>query len=373
MLAFCVLVGVALIPASVSAAIFHAGDTYQLTERETITADMYLASGETVLSGTVLGDVVAAGGSVLLNGTISNDVSIAGGSIDIFSVIGDDLRAAGGKILLDGSVQGDALLAGRTVHILPNAHIDGDLRIAGATIIIEGMVEGNVKIYGDTVSLSGTLLGNSEVYAGELSVNTGATLVGDLDYTAPDEARIHPEAEIQGELFFTKRSDSVLTNPGPAIAWAFGTFFLVRLISAIIGGLVLLWLFKRFSQKVAQKILLDFGKQFLHGLGVLLIGPLVVILLLATGIGLPLGVLIGFLYSVLLIAASLYSGIVCGAAILWATKRELEVTWSWALLGIVLLGILRIIPGVGWLVWLAFMIPALGYLSECLYRGLRSE
>ncbi len=347
------------IPLFAAAADFRTGEQPSLPSGEILQDDLYMAGGSVVSAGTVRGDFVAAGGTILVNGPVTGDLMIGGGNITVTSDINDDVRIGGGQVTLQGNVKGDVLIGGGQV-VLAGERITGDIAVAGGTVRIESAIGGDARIAGGDIYLNAPIAGNVEIEAEKLTLGPRAVLAGNLSYRAADAATLQDGAVVRGETTFNERVGREEAEAGLA---AFFTFWLVaKFFMLLVGSLLIGMAFQRYSREIVATAALQPILEFGRGLITVIALPIISLILIATIIGIPLGVIGLLMLAIMLIFASLIAPIVLGSVVhklIWKPARY-EVTWQTILLGVALYFLVGLIPVLGALATFIVKMTALG-------------
>ena len=127
--------------------IFVAGETLAVVSD--VTGSAHTAGRIVALKGKIGQDVYAAGYKVTLTGPVAGDASVVGYEVWFGSAIGGDLRATGTKVTLDAPVAGYAMIAARTVTL--NSAIAGDVSVAAEDIVFgpDARISGQLMLYED--------------------------------------------------------------------------------------------------------------------------------------------------------------------------------------------------------------------------------
>lgn len=359
-----------LSPNMVKAAEFHSGRSYSLRGGEATPGDLYVAGGNSSIAGTVTGDLVAAGGNILVSGNVREDLTVAGGEVDVSGEVADDVRAAGGTVVISGKVGGDVVAAGGSVRILQGAEIKGEVYAAGSELVLAGVVGKSLFASGNQVAIGGTVEGDTRAYAGRLRTLPGATLRGNLTYTAPRKISMGPDARVLGKTSFEPSARD--TEPG---AGFFASGYLAFLAMALLAGILFVAIFRNLSTALVRDSLQHPGADLGRGFLTMLALPVTVVLLWVTVVGLPLGFLALFAGLALLLLAYIYAGVVLGSWI-WKRARHLpayEANVKAAAIGIVTLSVVGLIPFVGWLAVLLLVMLTFGSLLHLTYHRMRTS
>ncbi|MEL6103073.1 MAG: hypothetical protein AAFR68_17395 [Pseudomonadota bacterium] len=122
--------------------LFIAGDT--VLSRSDIMGSAHLAGREVTVEGAVSGDVYVAAEEILISGEVANDATATGRSVSI-ATVGGDVRVAGVDVQLSGDIGGYLMAAGENIQF--NASVGGDVSLASD----------NVR-WGDNASIAGRLI-----------------------------------------------------------------------------------------------------------------------------------------------------------------------------------------------------------------------
>jgi cytoskeletal protein CcmA (bactofilin family) len=351
-----------LLPLSVSAAEFRAGQEASLNSGETIQGNLYLGGGNVTDTGAVKGDLVIGGGTILVNGPVGQDLLIGGGTITVTSDVGGDLRIGGGNITVQGKIAGDAVIGGGQI-ILAGTQVGGDAVIGGGNITIDAPVNGSLKAGGGQVTINAPIKGDVYVQANKLFLGPKAVINGNLSYTSPAQATIESGALVHGKTDYIKSVTSTSSAAPQAAVGAFLTFWLfAKLLMTLLGVFVFFWIFPRYAQDLVRiaytKPLESLGKGFVT----LIVLPIASIILLMTIIGIPLGALGLFGFVALMVFSSMIAPVVIGSIVhkwIWR-PAEFLVDWKTILLGVAIYFMLGFIPLVGGLIKFVVILMTLG-------------
>ncbi|MFC1720683.1 hypothetical protein ACFL0K_00270 [Patescibacteria group bacterium] len=358
-----------LMPVLAFGATIEAGEEVFIKKGENIRDNVYAAGGNVSVSSAVFGDLLTAGGNILISENVSEDIAAAGGAITILGDSNGDVRVAGGNVLIAGDVAGDLIVAGGTVTVSSDVSIGKDLVLAGGQVLFDGNVAGDAQIAGGIVTLNGHIKGNVKADIDEkLTIGDSAVIDGTLEYGARSEEVlvISDNATITGEITF-KEMERVNTEGVKNFVFAaVGAFVLFKLISFIVVALILVLLFRNFSNKVVEKAVRKPLKMLGKGFAVLVLVPVASAILFATLFGAPLALIALSIYGLLLILSSIYGGVVVGAwlAGLISKSDRVKITWQNVIGGMFLITVVKFIPLIGWIACLLVLLVTLGSISH---------
>lgn len=363
-----------LLPASASAAGLSSYTfDRSLVVSSSTPSNAYYAAGTFVLSGTTGGDLSALAGTIFVGPTASvgSDALLVGGTVALEAPVAGDVRALGGKVSFTAPIGGDEVAIGGAVEDLGGGA--KSVFIVGENVTMAAGAGGPVTIYANNVALSGAFTGNVRVVAaGRVSLLEGTTINGTLTYQSPEQALIADSAVVKGGVTYTGASYLPSSAQAHALALAAaGVFMLVKILGALILAGLIAGLFPVLAQTIAEDA---FAKPVrsvllttLLGFALLVATPVLLLFLALTFVGLGLALLLGLLYTLLVLLAFVYTGILAGAALartLW--KRE-TILWHDAVVGMFVITLITFVPFAGLLVIFLLAAFAAGALAKMFY------
>jgi hypothetical protein len=321
---------------------FNARDTVTLSRDQTVNSDYFAAGKRVIIDGTINGDAYIAGGQIDINGNIAGDLLVAGGSITIRGNV-NQIRGAGGNIIIDGTIGKNISVAGGNVMIDKGTKIDGNVVIAA----------GNSQI-------AGNILGDVTAGTGALDLAPGTSIQGNLNYWSNNKANIATEAStIKSITFHQTNFRQPMLKERKMLSNANGFFQTLGFVSSLIFGIILIWLFPVYSQKLADTISGKFWLSVLIGLISLIVAPIIIFLLLITLIGIPLAILSAFAYGFTLYVSKLFIALAIGRFIATKGKWKINMVWIF-IIGFIIYYLVGIIPIVGALMKLIALLAGMG-------------
>lgn len=333
---------------------FSAPDTGEtVTKRGTVNDDYYAMGGTLDIDADFAGDVLACGGDLYIGRRIQGDVMAGGGSVTIRGEILDDVRTGGGDINIDAIIGDDLVAMGGSINVSSGTSIGGGAWLVGGDVLMAGTIKENLFIGAGNIRISGKILGDVELEGGEINILEGTTIEGSLHYKGPNEAKIHPDAKITGDVTYEQME---WDHP----QGGYGIFFSLTML---VAGIVLFLLFPGFTMSAAGRVSTDPWKSLGVGFALLVVTPLAAVLLMSIVLGVWVGLSILAIYFVALLLGFLISCFFLGD---WGAgrlhkdvstkgRRILSVT-----IAIILLGLLQLIPVIGGLLTFALLLFGLG-------------
>ncbi|KKS96093.1 MAG: hypothetical protein UV73_C0012G0121 [Candidatus Gottesmanbacteria bacterium GW2011_GWA2_43_14] len=268
---------------------------FRIESDEVIDHDVFAAAERVDIEGTVNGDVYAAGGQVYVGGTITGDLLVAAGQINITGDIGQNLRLVGGNVTINGNVGRNVSLAAGNVDITGEGEITGGLAAAFGNLNLTSPVGKYLKVAGGNLTVANRVGGDVEAAIGVMRLTPNAQIDGNLTYWSDNRSSLD-ESRVAGQVYFNRTDMPARGRVRDAVGRVGGAMSVGSFIFTFILGLVFLWLFPKFTRKTVGVLREQPMKSFLWGIATLFIFIFVFIVLAVTILGIPLALLLAFLY-----------------------------------------------------------------------------
>ncbi len=332
----------------VSASSFHTGNNVTTASSQVVNDTVY-AAGKTVdISSTVNGDVFCAGQDITISGTVHGDVICAGQTVNVSGTVDGNVRLAGQTVNLSAKVSGNATIGGQTFAMDSASTVGGDMTIGSTTATLNGTI-GRDLVTGGNSTIIGGLVGR-DVNAGvtTLQLSSGARVGGNIALTSKNNLVKDSGATVLGKVTHTVPQNQTKSKHwalfGFGVAW-----FIYCLFALLLTAIVLTLLFPRLLVATTNRALPHPWKALLVGFVACLAAPVVLVVLAATVVGIPLAVLLGLSWLVVLLLSGPVFGFYIGRLVLPDSSSVLLTM----LVGALLLTILYFVPIVGFLAMLA--------------------
>jgi cytoskeletal protein CcmA (bactofilin family) len=342
-----VVLAVPAIIAPVLATVITA-EFFIVKEGETITEDAIVASTSASIEGMIDGDLTIITGDLTISGTVTGSVmALTAGTVRIApgGVVGGSLRTVSPSVEIEGTVDGDTLVTGAGLTIAEGGSVGRDVIEFGGAFTLRGAVGRDVRGRMLTSGIDGVVGRDLDIAVELLTIGASAEIGGDVLYRSTNEAAISDSAVISGEVIALPAQSNFFYGVLLTLANII-TFF-----GFLVAGLFTLWLLRSTGEAAVLAIEQSPVKTVLVGLGVVVAGPVAVVLLAATLVGLPLaalllfGLLLGLIFGpipsvtvfgdlILRRRAGLFGAFVLGA-VLWRAA-----IWGFSLVGIGAVGAL---------------------------------
>lgn len=345
------VVTILVVPAH--ALVIKRDQTIEVAPDEIIDDDLVAFANFIDIKGTVTGNVCAFAQTVNVSGDIGGSLFIGAASSTISAKSVQTVWAAGGILYVSSNVSKNLILAGSTLDIATDARVGKDVRAYGGNFMVGGEILGSIKGGVRKFAMAGKS-GRVKIKADETHIESTAVISGDFHVTSTNEPKIDDGATITGEVIVRavehEEAEPFFFAFAPMLAFLVAAIKFVVLISKIIVGVLLIALFQKHVRRTVDTLMKETWKSLGWGfLGVIVI-PVAAIVLFATLIGYPLGLLAAYVYSVLLYASSIFIAIVIGEKIVQLFKKGAVSLYLSFIIGILILFVIGFIPILNFLV-----------------------
>ena len=328
--------------------------------RRTLSAALAIVLVLSMFTGIAAADTRAGGTVVIEEGETVNGLS-----------------ATAGTVVIEGTVNGDLRAYGSDVRIAETGEVTGIVRAYGGNVQINGTVGENVLIYAGSatlgepgtvdqsfgavagdVTIAGTVGSDANVFASEVTLAETATVEGDLTY----EGELDDRGGTVGGVTQKTQELALLPPAGPlSIIFSVFMFF-----ASLFLGSILLYLEPQFGDAAYETVTTEPLRT--AGAGVAAVGgvALAMLLFVVTIIGIPVAVALLLVTIVLAWIAAIYGRYVVGAWLLSYTSRDSR--YLALFVGVLLIGLLGIIPYLGFLVRAVVFLLGAGIVALAVLR-----
>jgi hypothetical protein len=264
------------------------------------------------------------------------------------------LPAATASAEVDANTDGDDRIVLVGSVLIDRDETAGDIYVLDGDVTIRGTVTGDVVVADGDVTIRGTVEGDVVTVTGQATLGRRGNVRGDITY-ADNEPVQTPGSQVGGEV---KKFDVADAGILGAIATLIGIT-----VSLFLLGLLLLLLAPRAADAVArtarEKALVSFGVGFLA----FFLIPIIAFAALFTVVGIPLGIILLLLVLPLYAISYVTAAFALGRRIIKGSRILAF------LVGLVILGLLSLIPIVGSLIGLLATMFGLGLLLLTMLRA----
>lgn len=342
-----------------SAQAFHVGTNVDLSASQKVDSSVYVAGRNVNIAADVNGDIFCAGQDVHISGTVHGDVLCAGQTVTISGTVDGSVRLVGQTVTISGQVADSASIAAQTFTLDSHAKVGRDLSLAGSDNEVLGSVGRDIALASQTVSIDNKVGRDVTGTVQDLSLESGAVIMGNLSYTSNNMVSKNPHAQVRGAI--TRHTPPKHEHHRDwAMFWWMG---LALLFFALILALLVPRLLQSSANSTLTKPLQTFGVGLLVLIGV----PMLTILFLITAIGIPVAAVLGLTWVTLILLSAPFFAYFVGR---WILGKKTNIFLA-TLLGVVLVVGVGAIPFVGFVSWFATVVFGLGSLGLLIVRSFR--
>jgi len=314
----------------------------------------------TMFTGVVAADTRAGGTVVIEEGESVNGLSATAGTVIVEGTVNGDLRAYGGDVVVTetGNVTGIVRVYAGSVTI--NGTAEDTVLVYGGSVTVgeSGYVDNSFGAIAGDVTLAGEFGSDVNVFAGTVNLESTATVGGDLTYEGTLNDR---GGTVEG---VTQRTQELALIPplGPLNV----VFSIFMFFASLFLGSILLYVGPRFADAAYETGTTEPLRT--AGAGVAAVGgvALAIFLFAITFIGLPIAVAVLLVTIVLSWIAAIYGRYVVGTWLLSYTSRDNR--YLALFVGVFLVGIVGIIPYLGFLVRTVVFLLGAGIVALAVLR-----
>ena len=352
-----------VIPITASAAtVLRTGETVSVANDQVVSGDFYATGGTVSHSGLVQGDLYTAAGSFTNNGIVEGDLTIVSGSAQVHASVTDDVRVVGGDVVIAGAVGGDVVVLGGLLKILSTADIKGDVLFFGGELQVLGEVEGSIMGTADKVRIDSHVGQSVDMKTSTLTLGERAEVLGDVRYVSATEIVRSQNAVVVGEIV-----KNTIPSKEPASYEGYVISFIIVLFSALILQL----LFRTQLQTSLPSMTQNMGVAGLIGMAALFIAPVLIVVSLASMLGVLVGLMILFAFILLLLVTCALLSIYIGALVGMYMKNNGSLSVVYTILGAAIIQIMLLVPVLGVIAVAIIYFIVFGSLLRSLFFAIR--
>lgn len=336
--------------------------------------NLYLASLHTWFNATYQKDVVSVSFDQTISGTIFGDVTLLGKKIFITGETFDDARIIADTVMISGVINKDLIIIARHIIISPQAIINGDTLLLAHTIDMQGQFLGESQITASKINVNGSIVGTTTLSGSKINFGTGAKVLSDISYFSPQRATISSDAQIQKQLNFNQVESLKQNDVVKRIFFAFISFWvIIKLIATLFVIFVLTHLFRVFVQRIIDSVSNKKIQTFLLGIVSMIGLPLLIIILFASLVLIPVSIIVGALFVIMIILLPAMSAIILASFYQRYLQKQskISVDFNLSTLMLLLLTFLSFVPYVGNILVYVLYFISCGAMTRYVYEQIR--
>jgi cytoskeletal protein CcmA (bactofilin family) len=337
---------------------FRRANTVIVPSGQTVNSTLFAAGRTVDVAGDINGDLFCAGVNVTVSGRVRGDILCAAQNLTVTGQVTGDVRLVGQNVTLGGLITGNATIMAQSLTQQSRSAVQGDMSLAGQDATLNGRIGRDVASATQTLTIGGPVGRNVSANVDKLHLGSGANITGSVTYASNNTLSRASGAQVNGTV--SKHAPATHKHHGiggvsAAVGWLSLLYmYITFVVTAIVLALVLPGLFERGAAVAWSRL----GMTFLIGLVSSIVVPVVLMLLMATVIGLPLALLCGLVWLVALLMAGPVAAYLLGRRILRSSTSPVLLM----LVGAAIVFLLYLLPWVGWVFWLVGTWFGLGTL-----------
>ena len=176
-------------------------DVVIIREEVVISDDLYAAGVRVIIEGKVDGDLIAfAAEDVLIEGEVTGSVFALASELNVSGVVGGSVRAGVRRLEITGTVGKDVVGAVLNSELGDSAAIENDVLLWAVNLALRGSIGGDLSGTAARIELEGSVDGDVALAVSRLSVTGPLDVSGDLGYRSEDEAPGIDQAVVGGVI-----------------------------------------------------------------------------------------------------------------------------------------------------------------------------
>jgi cytoskeletal protein CcmA (bactofilin family) len=332
---------------------------FTLTKDRVIEGDLFFSGERLEIDGVIRGDLLLFGEEVIINGRIDGSIlGAVSGKLRNNGVVGGSLRGIINEVYLNrgGVIKGNISAFAIRLITASDSLIEKGILGRFSEVELKGRVNGPVS-FNSVIStkLSGEINGDVRSGGARIEWVSPLTVTGKvIDSTGYDnnpaklegiklDGGYQRQKPIKGQMGFLK---------------AVTIFSFIWFLGSLLTSVIFYRLFPRTAWKVTEPSVVYFRRSLLMGLIGLIGLPVIIIILTITVVGLPLAVLLGLFYLIILLFARIPVNLWFGRLLFRSRLNPVLMT----VLGGLFLALLNFLPIIGLLINPLLLVLGMGMI-----------
>lgn len=337
-------------------------ENYTLPAGETQHSDVIVAGNFAHIDGTVEGDVIAFVQDIDITGRVEGDVIVFARSLRVSGQVDGNVRSYSQFTVISGNVARNVTAGCETFQLEPGAKIGWGLILGANNAVLSGDIGRNLLAGTKSTEIDGTVGGNVTMALQHTTIGPHAEIRGATRIQGQYEPDVSATAKLGSPIEFTHRHKTSHYREGK--------FYVHRVLhwgAAFVLGLVLLALLPTMFDRITRA-----GRSTASLIGILILPgiPIIAIIACITLVGIPLALLVLFLYIVALYASQIFVGEIVGEMLMGRPVGFGGLLGRMAV-GLLIVQALSLVPHVGGWVTFVVLVWGLGAISVALFRTFR--
>ncbi|MEQ8734434.1 MAG: polymer-forming cytoskeletal protein [Rhodospirillaceae bacterium] len=342
----------------------------------------FYAGDVVTVTNSSVDDLFAAGGIVNLFGVSAPSLIVAGGSVSLSDILVEDVIAAGGDVDISGMVTDDLIVAGGRVTLRNGSEIGEDAIVSGGQLILNGTISGDLVANGGAAVIGSRIGGDVTVNAASITILSGTRIDGDFTYSSREELDLPADVVITGTLSRKVWQDHGFgldesVGIGRMIAMGLALWFAIVVALAIFASVVAT-VFPQSMDKFSARVRANVFQNLGIGFAAMISFPAISAILMATLIGIPLGLFVLGCYALMVASSFVIACMGLGLEIRRLTKQSgTPITTrgrlGWAFAGVFTFALIGLVPFLGNVAQALAVMVALGAILKTAWADRNAE
>lgn len=337
----------------------HSHDSSTVREGQVVNRTHFSSGRDVTMAGEVDGDMFCAGQTVTISGRVKGDVICAGQTVRISGTVDGDVRLAAQTATIEGTVGGSLSVAAENARLERDASVARDFSVVATGLMSAGTVGRDLYVTADTATVDGPVARDVGGQTDRLILAGGARVGGAVSYVSDRDLQRDAGAEVGGRV--SRQIPERQEDSGAAV-W--GPIRLFGAVSLLLTALFLVLLVPGVFHAVAGRARRSLGLTVLTGLIAAIVAPVLIIALMLTVVGIPLGLFLLAVWLVLLFLSGPFAAYLAGRLVLRDSTNAVVIM----LTGALLLVVLYQIPIINVLTMVAVVWFGVGMILRSLWR-----
>ena len=358
--------GLLLAPEPASAFAAHRHEDVRIAAGERVEESLVAWGGDRVdVDGVVDGDLIAASERVAIRGEVTGSLYVFCRDLEITGKVGGAVHAIAESTRVEGEIGGAVYAVGEDFTLSRTSRAKSDVNLFAEDAVLEGPVGRDAHIAGERLDVSGEVGRNVHgLWLDELSLRDTAHVRGNVEVRLEEGREIDRAAgaRVDGEVRAEQRLRPREHYLDHYRSWRFYAVNLLWYAAAFLFGLFVYWV-----GPVVFRGAVRTGPELFRALGlglvVLVMGPVAAVVAALTVVGLPMAVLLVFLYIVALYTADVVVGAWLGRWLAPPADASLLSFGKSFALGLAILYVVALVPFLGPAIGLVALLLGLGLLT----------
>ena len=332
-------------------------------------SDLFLQGNSVDVDFPVEGDLYITGNYVNVLEDVAGALLIAGNMVNVESNVDQNIRAAGNFVSLNDLKAKNLALFGQSVR-LNNINVN-NIYAAAQLITFTGTAH-DVYLNGYNVTIEGTITGTSEIYANSVIIKENANILGSLNIHSKNdityEGNVSKKNITYTKTFLDNDYEYDYTTEEPTTpVFSFSRFIwkFVRSFSTLyITSMLIMLIFPKVTAQSVENLKTNTFKPILLGLVLAAAMPALIILVIITIVGIPLGIISALIVTIMLLITKSFAALAIAKISFPKMNQFLSL-----LIGVLILIIVSYIPILNFLVW----VISVGYIFGSLIHFINKK